>query len=172
MVTSIGLQRKNYIRFIDNLKLITESVPMSKPPKCLNTHLITQHPFADLNNDVTIFSHTQNLVKMKSDLYKSTPINIKPYLTDIPIPRILERHVIDPSPSLMRDPESAQPLQKISGFRIQVNGKRGTRASKSVVFYGRMVTGDSDKTLVDFSLTSYTDKKGSTGVRVWVGYER
>ncbi|TPX50073.1 hypothetical protein CcCBS67573_g10114 [Chytriomyces confervae] len=87
-------------------------------------------------------------------------------LTDIPIPMVLRRHVSNPSSIYAQQTA----LAKVAGFRIEVNGKRGTRAARQVMHYGRLSTNDSYNSMVDFGRASFFNKKGSTGVRVWVSY--
>ncbi|TPX52380.1 hypothetical protein CcCBS67573_g09882 [Chytriomyces confervae] len=83
-------------------------------------------------------------------------------LTDIPIPMVLRRHVSNPSSIYAQQTA----LAKVAGFRIEVNGKRGTRAARQVMHYGRLSTNDSYNSMVDFGRASFFNKKGSTGVRV------
>ncbi|KAJ3119059.1 hypothetical protein HDU96_003234 [Phlyctochytrium bullatum] len=76
---------------------------------------------------------------------------------DIPLPKVIMRHVYDPSPIIA----SNSPIGKIMGFRIEVNGRRGTRAMRQVMHYGKLATKDSDNSLVDFGRASYFNKKGN-----------
>ncbi|KAJ3099457.1 hypothetical protein HDU97_003032 [Phlyctochytrium planicorne] len=89
-------------------------------------------------------------------------------VTDIPLPRVIMRHVLSPSHLLATN----SPIGKITGFRIEVNGRRGTRAARQVVHYGKLATKDSHNALVDYGRSSFFNKKGSTGVRIWIGYGR
>ncbi len=63
-------------------------------------------------------------------------------------------------------------LNKITGFRIQVTGRRGTRSSKQIFSYGKLDTGSPGSSYVDFARSQYVLKKGVTGVKVWVGYSQ
>ncbi|KAJ3328352.1 hypothetical protein HDU76_010127 [Blyttiomyces sp. JEL0837] len=90
------------------------------------------------------------------------------YLTDIPLPNVLYRHVILPSPTYA----TQNSVGKITGFRIEVNGRRGTRTNKQILYYGKLATKDSARTFVDFGKADFYNKKGSTGVKVWIGYAR
>ncbi|KAJ3128900.1 hypothetical protein HK098_003227 [Nowakowskiella sp. JEL0407] len=165
-----------YSEFINKIRPLSIGVPQSQPPKLFNYHLATTHPFPDISPLPAI-----SLIPIKSQLHetlaaqKQSSLNLN-HVTDIPFPRVIQSHIIDPSKTLFvgalgKDTPS-QDLQKIAGFRIQINGKRGTRAAKTVVHYGSMSTGDVGRNYVDYAKTCYTDKKGSTGVQVWVSYKR
>ncbi|KAJ3214330.1 hypothetical protein HDU67_001771 [Dinochytrium kinnereticum] len=98
----------------------------------------------------------------------SVAIPTRTLVDDIPLPRSIMRHVISPSPLLA----THSPVGKVTGFRIEVNGRRGTRAMRQVMHYGKLATKDSYNSHVDYGRASYYNKKGSTGVRIWVGYGR
>ncbi len=59
---------------------------------------------------------------------------------------------------------------KVLGFRIQAKGRRGARSSKQVVEYGKLSFGNVNSK-IDFGQSSFTTKRGSTGVKVYVCYE-
>ncbi|KAJ3087763.1 hypothetical protein HK102_010342 [Quaeritorhiza haematococci] len=190
----------NYQAFIKALSTISANAPKGKAPKYCNYHLLVPSPFVSRktqNADPAspAFSDPFLLpVKQKSELYMQSgrpralpsaqqqqqhqkPGTTKPsspaqqttsFLTDIPLPRVLQRHIMLPSPPLSQ--ETAQ--GKVTGFRIQVTGRRGTRSSKQIVSYGKLDTGSAGHSYVDFGRSHYVHKKGATGVKVWIGYSR
>ncbi|TPX60222.1 hypothetical protein PhCBS80983_g01895 [Powellomyces hirtus] len=90
------------------------------------------------------------------------------YLQNIPLPTVLTRHIVLPSPSLANGTH----LGKITGFRIEVTGRRGTRSATTRFGYGRLGTGNVGAAYVDFARSLLVNKKGATGVKVWIGYGR
>ncbi|KAI8588151.1 hypothetical protein BDZ88DRAFT_422703 [Geranomyces variabilis] len=90
------------------------------------------------------------------------------YLRDIPLPTVLTRHIHLPSPALSKQTQ----LGKITGFRIEVTGRRGTRSSTQRFAYGRLGTGNVGGAYVDFAKSVWVNKKGATGVKVYIGYGR
>ncbi|KAI8821029.1 uncharacterized protein EV422DRAFT_506249 [Fimicolochytrium jonesii] len=90
------------------------------------------------------------------------------YLTDIPLPAVLTRHIHMPSPTL----QNGNAVGKITGFRIEVTGRRGNRSATQRYGYGRLGSGSVADSYVDFAKSLLVNKKGSTGVKVWIGYGR
>ncbi|TPX33035.1 hypothetical protein SmJEL517_g03972 [Synchytrium microbalum] len=88
------------------------------------------------------------------------------YVEDIPLPRVLQRHIMKPNQQLT----SASPLGKVVGYRIQVSGRKTTRTVTDTVRYGRLSTGQQGTSYVDFGKTSYVTRRGVTGVKVWIAY--
>ena len=130
-------------------------------------HLLVPTPFHKQPQDETIsLLH----IKSQSERFDNSQINLKQdsqFVSDIPLPRCLSRHVDILSPTL----STASP-NKISGFMIQVKGRRGTRSSKQVLLHGKLNLGERDSEFADFARSYYVHKKGVTGVKVWVGYNR
>ncbi|KAI9336190.1 hypothetical protein DFJ73DRAFT_850634 [Zopfochytrium polystomum] len=92
----------------------------------------------------------------------------KAVLTDIPLPTALTRHILQPSTIYLQQTA----VGRVTGFRIEVNGRRGTRANRQVMQHGKLATNQTAKSFVDYGRADFYNKKGSTGVRVWIGYGR
>jgi hypothetical protein len=140
---------------------------VTKAPKGYNTHLLTFSPFPRLINEKANVDMLRT--RIDSEAYdKIWKAKIKSdYVTDVPLPTCLMRIVSGEfKPSLL----SGSP-KKITGFRIQVKGRRGLRSQKSVMTFGKMGIKDIDRTFVDFGKTAFVGRRGSNGVRVWVGYQ-
>ncbi|KAI8608188.1 hypothetical protein BC830DRAFT_1156362 [Chytriomyces sp. MP71] len=186
-----------YTRFVTQMGRISAHTPTAKTPPLLNAHLVVKSPFPSLkraDEDPASFE-----LRRKAQLfYASTPsesqakvtqiLNAqklgieledvpgalrntkkdagKAFLTDIPLPAVIRRHIHNPS--LLYASQSS--LGKVMGFRIETNGKRGTRSGRQVVQYGRLATSDSHNSMVDFGRSFYFNKKGAMGIKVWVGY--
>jgi ribosomal protein S3 len=90
------------------------------------------------------------------------------FVQDIPLPRCLVRHITNPSYCL----SNATSLGKITGYRIEVTGRRGTRSSKQTVSHGKIDNPDIGASYADFARSWYVHKKGVSGVKVWVGYSK
>jgi hypothetical protein len=96
------------------------------------------------------------------NLWKSTETD---YLTNVPLPTCLMK-MMSQEPAFF----TASP-KKITGFRIQVKGRRGLRSQKSVLTFGKMGIKEMDRTFVDFGRTAFVGRRGSNGVKVWIGYQ-
>ena len=97
---------------------------------------------------------------------------IQPILTNIPLPSPLPRHISYPSPTLF----TSSAIGKITGFRITVSGRRGTRSVKQTLSCGSIGSSKGGPSKpgggrVDFAVSSWVHKKGQSGVKVWVGYD-
>ncbi|KAJ1547638.1 hypothetical protein HK405_005313 [Cladochytrium tenue] len=91
-------------------------------------------------------------------------------LSDIPLPTVLLRHAREPSRiHLAQGSGSGGAAGRVTGFRIEINGRRGTRAARQVLQHGRLATNNSSESYVDYGSAAFYGKKGATGVRVWVG---
>ncbi|KAI8928257.1 hypothetical protein BC831DRAFT_497484 [Entophlyctis helioformis] len=145
------------------------------PPKLLNYHTRVLSPFHTA--PVSASDPFLAFNRAKTDKYSarlhaaasSPEAAASPFLSDIPVPTVLVRHMLQPVPALAQ----GSSLGKIIGFRIESKGRRGTRTSRQVVDYGRMDTGmvgALDGVFVDFGRSVYVNKKGATGVKVWVTY--
>ncbi|KAI8903504.1 hypothetical protein EDD86DRAFT_195775, partial [Gorgonomyces haynaldii] len=83
--------------------------------------------------------------------------------TKVPFPAVLTRHLIRP-----------QTLGNVAGFRIEVNGRRGSRGARSIVSYGKFNMGNVGGitgSKVDFAKSVYVTKRGAYGVKVTVAYQ-
>ncbi|KAJ3225088.1 hypothetical protein HDU81_008156 [Chytriomyces hyalinus] len=190
----------HYTCFVQQMGKLSAQAPLTKPPNHLNAHLLVTSPFPDPESRRAARQISDFEVRRKSALYNATArtpeqaqlmlkvlenrlVDLVPAseqksftsvaetkesktLTDIPFPLVLRRHVSNPSSIYTQQTA----LAKVAGFRIEVNGKRGTRAARQVMHYGRLSTNDSHNSMVDFGRASFFNKKGSTGVRVWVSY--
>jgi hypothetical protein len=88
------------------------------------------------------------------------------YCQDIPLPNAIKRHIENPNLSLLQ----GSALGKITGFRIEAKGRKGSRSQTQVVHYGKLGRGDIAKSCVDFGKSFYVHKKGVTGIKVTIGY--
>ena len=89
------------------------------------------------------------------------------YCQDIPLPNSIKHHMLYPSSPLLNGSASG----KIMGFRIQVKGRKGSRSVKQIVSYGKLDSNNSGKSFVDFGRSVYVHKRGSTGIKVTIGYQ-
>lgn len=87
-------------------------------------------------------------------------------MTEIPLPKAILRAIANPSLPLLH----GSAVGKIVGFKIQTKGRKGSRSVTSAVSYGRLGAGDSARSPLDYGKSYFVGKKGSTGVKVWVGY--
>ncbi|KAJ3319317.1 hypothetical protein HDV06_006425 [Boothiomyces sp. JEL0866] len=143
-----------YSTFLKQVGKIAHLGP--EPPKCYNLHkMITspvqtsapQNPFHILN-------------KTKSEAFQ---------YQGIPVPNVIKRHVFQP----LKYMENETSIGRIQGFCIQVKGRNGARSMKREYRYGSIDAGNVAKlggTMVDFGKSSFTTKRGVTGVKVWVAY--
>ncbi|KAJ3413411.1 hypothetical protein HDV05_008052 [Chytridiales sp. JEL 0842] len=161
-----------YTHFLSQLSRISSAVPRVKTPPLLNYHLYQPNLFPETPDTVLARQQDNYEIKRKSDAYHAqspsppSKQSNKKFLTDIPVPKVLRRHIQTPLSTL----SNSTPLNKVCGFRIEVNGRRGTRANRQVMHYGKLFTKDSDRSFVDFGRSGYFNKKGASGVRVWIGY--
>ena len=88
------------------------------------------------------------------------------YIENVPLPRVIQRHIMQPIQQLT----NASALGKITGFRLQVSGRKTTRTQSETVRYGRLATGQQGQSYVDFGRSSYVTRRGVTGVKVWISY--
>jgi hypothetical protein len=179
--------------------LLAPSHSQGKVPKGLNEHLFLTSPFQRLPSQRTggrplgseSLEELRALpIKAKSEAYlasgwkgsvapaaaaaaatspsadKGDAAPPRPLLTDIPLPLVIRRHLRSPSTTLAKEVAAG----KIAGYRIEVNGRRGSRSVKSVVSYGRLASKDLVGSGVDFARSHFVTKRGSTGVKVWIAY--
>ncbi len=134
----------------------------------LNMHLYRESPFhAPSASDAV--RNTPIMEKSERYLTTANTADADPkaeFLSTVPMPNCLARHTVHPSPCLSQETG----LNKITGFRIQVTGRRGTRSAKQILSYGKLDTGSTGSSYVDFARSHFVHKKGVTGVKVWVGY--
>jgi hypothetical protein len=108
------------------------------------------------------------LIKLKSEAFNQTFRN-KPeseYYQNIPIPNLLKKHCIDPNLNMMAE----SPIGKIAGLRVQAKGRRGSRSMTFTAGHGRLGAGDHERSNVDFGMSDFVGKMGSTGIKVTIGY--
>ncbi|KAJ3020919.1 hypothetical protein HKX48_009523 [Thoreauomyces humboldtii] len=177
-----------YTTLMKELARISAEAPKGKVPKQYNFDLYLPTPFhAPASASPTSATSLRNIPlrkkstdyaasgKLSTSSFTSTKADHParssdqpPTLTDIPLPSVLQRHIYLPSPSLAKETQ----LGKITGFRIEVTGRRGTRSATQRFGYGRLGTGNVGGAYVDFAKSLYVHKKGVTGVKVWIGYGR
>ncbi|KAI9340584.1 hypothetical protein BDR26DRAFT_934455 [Obelidium mucronatum] len=162
-------QPNHYTTFIKEIARISAQVPLARPPPLLNSHLRVTAPFVAPSGDFE--------VQRRSEAYHGSARAAAAAggggggLSDAPVPLALRRRVFCAAASTLGAvPPTA--LGKVAGFRIEVNGKRGTRAAKQTVHYGKLRANDSHNSMVDFGRASFFNKKGATGVKVWIAYEQ
>ncbi|KAJ3270826.1 hypothetical protein HDV01_007375 [Terramyces sp. JEL0728] len=143
-----------YTTFLKEVGKIAHLGP--EPPKLYNLHTMITSPVQT--------SAPQNpfnlLNKTKSEAFQ---------YQGIPIPDAIKRHVLQP----MKYLENETSIGRIQGFCIQVKGRNGARSMKREYRYGSIDAGNIAKlggTMVDFGKSSFTTKRGVTGVKVWVAY--
>ncbi|KAJ3140872.1 hypothetical protein HK100_008572 [Physocladia obscura] len=120
----------------------------------------------DSNDNATNGSY--DIENNESNIDNATSIEHSAFFTDVPLPEVLRRQTVRPSPILATESSHA----KIAGLRIEVNGKRGTRANRQVIHFGKLATNDSNNSMVDYAKAAFSNKKGATGVKVWIAYSR
>ncbi|ORY17362.1 hypothetical protein BCR33DRAFT_709531 [Rhizoclosmatium globosum] len=169
---------------------ISAQAPTAKAPPMLNHHLLVTSPFPTIVGAERVSDFES---RRRSDLFAASArapaqaalmraaldarlgvagptaakADDKPQLADVPIPHVLRRHVLAPS----QQAASQSPVGKVLGFRIEVNGKMGTRSNRKIVHYGKLGSNDSHNSMLDFGKASFFNKKGATGVKAWVAYE-
>ncbi|KAI9209557.1 uncharacterized protein BJ171DRAFT_453703 [Polychytrium aggregatum] len=192
----------SYRRFVSEMARISANAHKGKPPALYNLHKLRASPFEPVSAKLLAAKEAldTNFVRVKSELYDETkqhslavskvlqsddtwkqliatstppasdaaPESKQSFLTDIPLPKIILRHVTNPSEAL----ETGMALGKITGFRIQVKGRRGTRSVTNLVHYGSLGAGDIHNAYTDFGRSLFITKRGVTGVKVWVGYAK
>ncbi|KAJ3186659.1 hypothetical protein HDU85_007479 [Gaertneriomyces sp. JEL0708] len=164
-----------YRELIRELGKVTAWAPRGKAPKLFNYHKYVATPYTTVQES-SFESIKQIPLRAKSEQYAASgrlaanpeELEQSTILRDIPLPAVLMKHIHQPSPTLSQ----GKSLGKITGFRIEVTGRRGTRSSTQRLAYGRLGTGDIGGSTVDFARSLYVHKKGVTGVKVWIGYGR
>ncbi|KAH6584656.1 hypothetical protein BASA60_000887 [Batrachochytrium salamandrivorans] len=114
-------------------------------------------------------SATAAVVPASSVDQQDTPASSKKTVTDIPFPNVLRRHMLQPVSPLAQGTS----LGKVIGFKIIAKGRRGPRSVKQAIDYGKLESGavaSLGGVYVDYGKSFYVDKKGSTGIKVWVTY--
>ena len=92
-------------------------------------------------------------------------------------PNVIKRHLVKDQvgfkSALSNDASTSVP--RITGFRIQIKGRNGSRSSRKVVSYGSIANGKSGSitgSMVDYGSSHFVHpKRGVTGVKVWIGYK-
>ncbi|KAI8804302.1 hypothetical protein BJ742DRAFT_871997 [Cladochytrium replicatum] len=192
----------SYKRFLVELKKVASSLPANKyPPKLYNYHKFIPGPFpsylpagltsrpgsqtewfSSKNLGDTMEAYEGYSIRLKSERHDAaiaaenllrsagSPKQSKhvAMITDLPLPHVLRRHIQDPSSSLATNKES----RPVLGFRIQMNGKRGLRSAKTVMQWGSMATSSVGSSYVDYAKASFVDKRGASGIKVWVAYAK
>ena len=151
-----------YKNTISILTAISKNRPLAKAPPNYNLDYLITNP---------LYIRSSPLLKPcmdKSLRYESSTLDKTGELDNMPLPKVLVRQIVYPSPSLLNSSKDG----KLCGYRVTVTGRRGTRTSTQTVNYGRLHTGSIDSSAVDFGLASFVGKRGSTGVRAWVSFGR
>ncbi|KAJ3055012.1 hypothetical protein HK097_000091 [Rhizophlyctis rosea] len=175
-----------YQNFVKELAKVTAQAPKGKHPKLYNYHHFLKSPYPDVSETPENSpSHLLSKPRIQTERYHKynpvTPANTKPtepsdeqspdqpqYVTDIPLPFNLLRHIHRP----YRTFDSGSPVGKILGFRLEVKGRRGSRSMRQTYSYGKLGVGDIAGTELDFARSVFVNKKGASGVKVWVAYGR
>lgn len=105
-----------------------------------------------------------------SGLTNPSESDLENIISDFPAPKILFRQFLYPSTHL----SSGDPLGKVTGFRIQIKGRKGSRRVKQVFSFGALNIGKLgvlEGSHVDFGRsTIFSPRQGIRSVKVWVGY--
>lgn len=122
-------------------------------------------------------------IEKKSKLY-DTVLKERQLADKIPIPNVIKRHLLVPQSGFASlelnagsegNDDEGNIESRITGFRIQVKGRSGSRSTKKVVSYGYLANrkaGAINGSMVDYGYAQFTDpKRGTTGVKVWIGYK-
>ncbi|KAJ3288680.1 hypothetical protein HK104_008036 [Borealophlyctis nickersoniae] len=170
---------RTYKYFISELAKINAQAPRGKTPKLLNYHTYVPSPYRDLSdtpqtNPSKLYQiplalrSTQYLQSGRVGLAEPKDPSEQQFVRDLPLPKVLIRHIREPSNLL----DAGSSAGKILGFRIQLKGRVGTRSRKQMFFYGKLEQRESDRSHVDFAKSQFTAKNGANGVKVWVAYGR
>ena len=130
----------------------------------LNYHLYKPNPF----EGSPLSPIRSQMIKLKSDAFNAT-FGGKPdaeYFENIPIPKTLHRHCVNPSRNWMNQTAAG----KITGLKIQAKGRRGSRSRTFTVGHGSLRAGDIANSPLDFAKSDFVTKMGATGIKVSVGY--
>ena len=186
------------INYRDHRPIFNIALVQGKLPRNLNFETYQLTPFHKPQNETTLPSsirfraiqHARRLDRIptvESLITGAQPAPLPqiasqdiPSLNNIPLPKVIMRHVIKPHTSLLPPDSPLSPLNqlssfslqspKITGLRIELRGRRGTRSAKQYYAVGRLDTSDVGSAFVDFGKAMYTHSKGTSGVKVWVGY--
>jgi hypothetical protein len=145
-----------------------------KAPRNLNAHMLVESPFQRTWPQPESAEYLQQLpLQRKSEQYMRSGMppagtSDVAQVTNVPLPHVLRRHILAPSSTLGKESNAG----KIAGYRIEVNGRRGSRSVKSVVSYGKLDSKDLVGSGVDFARSHFVTKRGSTGVKVWIAYAK
>ncbi|KAJ3041125.1 hypothetical protein HDV00_009839 [Rhizophlyctis rosea] len=167
-----------YRRFLKELAKISARAPTEKKPEGYNTHHLVNSPYRDFGENARDApSQLLNNRRLRTEQYdKHNPVPpakaVQPgqteYLTDIPLPFNLLKHIRQPCSTF----DSGSPVNRILGFKIQSKGRRGDRSVKQVYSYGKLAQTDTANSMMDFARSHFITKKGATGVKVWITYGR
>ncbi|KXS19589.1 hypothetical protein M427DRAFT_132078 [Gonapodya prolifera JEL478] len=181
MATRVATQASRnanaYISFLENLARVDArtgqwfKIKQMGPRAALRLANQEQNPELTGTQDKDIFESdldalSGSMSKMKIAEEKEPDVPRQSLDTNVPLPRVLRRHLLNPSLAMQGE-------GKITGFRVELSGRRGLRSARSRVAYGRLGTNSYGTTHVDFGRAYYVSRRaGTMGVRVWVGYER
>ncbi len=87
------------------------------------------------------------------------------YCQNIPLPKILTKHLMRPSASLMD-------RGKLIGFRIQTSARIGGKSGSVQMSRGRIGSKSFDLANPDYGKSIYVEKLGVSGIKVWTSYQR
>lgn len=139
---------KNYLKEIRKIAYVGP-----KAPKNYNMHLLSTPMQAAQETPFNA------LIKNKSLAFE---------MNGLPVPNTLKRHLLQPVMSM----ENETSVGRVTGFRIEVKGRSGSRSLRRVLSYGSLDSGRVGPfgSMVDFAKSSYVTKRGVTGVKVWIAY--
>ena len=90
-------------------------------------------------------------------------------------PNVIKRHLLKGQIGFKSALSSDIDGPRITGFRIQIKGRNGSRSARKVVSYGSISNGRSGSitgSMVDYGYSHFVHpKRGVTGVKVWIGYK-
>ena len=87
------------------------------------------------------------------------------YLDDIPLPKILTRHLLNPSRSL-------QDQGGVMGMRFIFSARVGGKSGKITLGRGKIGAKSFDLSNVDYGKSFYVEKLGVSGLKAWVSYRK
>ncbi|KAL5036916.1 hypothetical protein RTP6_004429 [Batrachochytrium dendrobatidis] len=169
----------SYTEFLKTISKMAYKGPA--PHKLHNTHLQVMSPFHKkplgavdpFLNPIAIksakFAESVKSISQSDTAAHSSASSDSKQVTDIPFPNVLTRHMIQPITALAQ----GTPIGKIIGFKITSKGRKGPRSVKQSVDYGKLEAGSIANVggvYVDYGKSFYVDKKGSTGIKVWITY--
>ncbi|RKP02596.1 hypothetical protein CXG81DRAFT_24738 [Caulochytrium protostelioides] len=179
----------NFLKLTREFARMSVRAPQGKYPVGYNTHLLRAHPFdatavpassvlkadpsafqkhAVVAQQSRKFDRLNRAPRRNPDILPADWTPAAEEVSDLPLPLAIRRQVIAPSPSLA----TPHYRGKITGIRLEVNGKRGTRASKQIFHVGALNINDRMNSAVEFAKDTFILRAGISGVRIWLGYAK